>query len=65
MLILLILFAIIYLIVKLWKNYLNNNLLANMKMRIKGRSVVLGLLIIAEYIIGAIIIIRIILKLMN
>lgn len=60
---LLIIFAIIFIIVKFWSNYLKNDLKANIQFHIKGGSFMLGLLIISEYVIGVIIIIKIILRL--
>lgn len=62
--VLLIIFAIIFIIVRLWKNYISNNLIANIKYQ-KNGSFSLGLIIISEYILGAIIIIKIILKLVG
>lgn len=61
--IILIIFAIIFIIVKFWKNYLENDLKANIKYHIKGGNFVLSLLVISEYILGAMIIIKIILRL--
>jgi len=61
--VLLIIFAIIFIIVKFWSNYLENDLQANIRFHIKGGSFILGLLIISKYVIGAIIIIKIILRL--
>lgn len=61
--ILLIIFAIIFIVVKFWKNYLENDLKANIKFHIKGGSFILGLLVISQYVLGAIIIIKIILRL--
>ena len=63
--IILIIFAIIFVIVRLWKSYLENDLQANIKFHIKGGNFVLGLLIINEYILGAIIIIEVILKIVG
>ena len=62
--ILLIIFAIIFIVLRFWKNYLENDYIAYMKFRLKG-NIVLSLLVISEYILGAIIIIKIILKLFN
>lgn len=62
---LLIIFAIIFTIVRLWTNYLKNDLQANIKFQIKGGSPILGILAISEYILGAIIIIKIILKIVG
>lgn len=62
--ILLIILTIISIIIKLWKNYIANNLIANMKYQLNG-SFGLGLLVIGEHILGAIIIIKIILHFMN
>ena len=62
--ILLIIFAIIFIIIKLWKNYIANDLIANIKYQ-KNGSFGLGLLIIGEYILGEVIIIKIILHFMN
>ena len=62
--ILLIIFAIIFIIIKLLKNYITNDLIANIKYQQNG-SFDLGLLVIGEYILGAIIIIKIILHFMN
>ena len=62
--ILLIIFAIIFIILRFWKSYLENNYIAYMKIRAQG-NIVLSLLVISEYILGAIIIIKIILKLFN
>lgn len=62
--ILLIIFAIIFIILRFWKNYLENDYIAYMKFRVKG-NIILSLLVISEYILGAIIIIKIILKLFN
>lgn len=62
--ILLIIFAVIFIIIRLWKNYIANNLIANIKYQENG-SLFLGLLVISEYILGAIIIIKIILKLVG
>jgi uncharacterized membrane protein len=63
--IVLIIFAIIFIIVKFWSNYLKNDLQANIRFHIKGGSLILGLLVITEYILGAIIIIKIILKIVG
>lgn len=62
--ILMIIFAIIFIIIRLWKNYIANNLIANIKYN-KNGSLPLGLLIISEYILGATIIINIILKIVD
>ena len=64
MLILLILFAIMFISTRLYTNYLRNNMKARVKYQLNG-SLFLGLLMIGQYIIGSIIIIKIILKLMN
>lgn len=63
--ILLIIFAIIFIILKLLKNYLENNLQANIKYHIKGGSPCIGILVISEYILGAVIIIKIIMKIVG
>ena len=63
--ILLIIFAIIFIVVRLWKNYLENDLQANIKFHIKGGNPILGVLAISEYILGSIIIIKIILKIVG
>ncbi len=65
MLILLILFAILFFIDKLWTNYLKNDLIAGMKFQINGGNLLLSLIIFSKWILGTIIVIKIILKLMN
>jgi len=55
-------FVIISIILKLWKNYLCNDIQANIKYHIKGGSFTLAILTIFEYILGAIILVKIILK---
>ena len=62
--ILLIVFAIIFIVVRLWTNYIKNDLVANIKYNLKG-NIIFSLLVISEYILGAIIIIKVILKLFN
>ena len=64
MLILLIIFAIMLIATRLYTNYLRNNMKARVNYQLNG-SIFLGLLMIGQYIIGAIIIIKIILKFMN
>ena len=61
--ILLIIFAIIHIIIKIWASYIENDTLANLKFHAEGGNLILGLLVISRYILGAIIIIKIILKL--
>ena len=65
MIIMLISFAIITLIVNLYKNYINNNLQAKVKVALNGGSLGLGILMIIQYILGVIIIIKIILKIIS
>ena len=59
--VLIIIFAFIFIIISLWKNYISNNLFANIKFQQNG-SLVLGLLILSEYILGAIIFVKLIFK---
>lgn len=61
--ILLIIFATLFVIDRLWINYLRNNITENLKLRIKGGSLVLGLIEFSEMIVGIIIVIKIILRL--
>lgn len=63
--VLLIIYAIIFIVVKFWGNYISNDLKANIKYNLNGGNFILGLLTISEYILGAIIIIKIVLKLLN
>ena len=65
MTVILIIFVIIFIIIKLWRNYLENDLLANIKFHAKGGNWILGLLTICEYILGAIIFVKILLKIFN
>ena len=53
--VLLIIFVSLYIIIKFWKNYLENNLKANVKFHVSGGNPILGLFIITEYIIFVII----------
>ena len=59
--ILIIIFAFIFIIIKLWKNYISNSLSANIKFQLNG-SLRLGLLVLSEYILGAIIFVKLIFK---
>ena len=59
MLILLIIFAILFFIEKLWTNYLKNDLIAGMKFQINGGNLLLSLIVISKWILGTIIIIKI------
>ena len=59
--ILIIIFAILFIIIRLWKNYISNNLFTNIKFQQNG-SLGLGLLILSEYILGAIIFVNLIFK---
>ena len=59
--VLIIIFAILFIIIRLCKNYISNNLFANIKFRQNG-SLGLGLLILSEYILGAIIFVKLIFK---
>ena len=65
MLILLIIFAILFFIDKLWTNYLKSDLIARMKFQINGGNLLLSLIVISKWILGTIIVIKIILKFMN
>lgn len=59
--VLIIIFAFIFIIIRLWKNYISNNLFANIKFQQNG-SLGLGLLTLSEYILGAIIFVKLIFK---
>ena len=63
--VLLIIFAIVVGIIQLYKRYIIGNMEALIKFKAKGGSVLLGILIITEYILGAIITIKLILKLIG
>ncbi len=65
MIVLLILFAVIVGITELYKRYISNNLIALAKYKANNGSLLLGILVITEYVLGAIIIIKIILKIMG
>lgn len=65
MLILLIIFAILFFIEKLWTNYLKSDLNARVMFQLNGGSLLLSLIVISKWILGTIIIIKIILKFMN
>lgn len=65
MLILLIIFAILFFIDKLWTNYLKSDLIAGMKFQINGGNLLLSLIVISKWILGTVIVIKIILKFMN
>lgn len=65
MIIMLISFVIISLIIKLYNNYINNDLKAQVNLILNGGSLVLGILNIIQYILGVIIIIKIVLKIMS
>ena len=59
--VLIIIFAFIFIIIRLWKNYISNSLSANIKFQLNG-SLGLGLLVLSEYILGAIIFVKLIFK---
>lgn len=65
MIVLLILFAIIVGITELYKRYISNDLIALAKYKANGGSLLLGILVMTEYVLCAIIIIKIILKIMG
>ena len=62
--VLLIIYAIIFIITKIWANYIKNDLRANVKYQFNG-SLGLSLLTLSKYVLGSIIVIKIILKLLG
>lgn len=63
--ILLIVFVILFIIIKIWTAHIKNDVEASFKFIINGGSYLLGILVLSEYVIGGIIFIKIILKIMG